>query len=235
MKIRRSVKVLMCNNQNENENTISDEDFELMKASIDNLIATDPIETSPETLTSLNSPNMLFKSKNVVAILSSLFGGLIFFTQTSQQVSGVALLNQMEKDSVPFKEALCNNKPTVIEFYADWCESCKELAPKFRALEFKFKDDINFVAINGAKRENSNLVNAFRVDGIPHIAFITKDARVETALIGAVPEKYLQENMNSLVKGIALPYEGYDAFEEESHYLYNKEGSFCQASAVEAL
>lgn len=30
----------------------------------------------------------------------------------------------------------------------------------------------------------AKLVDKFRVDGIPHIAFITKDARVETALIG---------------------------------------------------
>jgi len=225
----------MCLQQEDISTDPQDDEFEKMKASIEKLIASGPIESTPDILTPVETTNKIFKPKNVVAIVSSLFGGLLFFTQSSQQVSGVALLNQMEKDSVPFKEALCNNKPTVVEFYADWCESCKALAPKFRALEFQFRDDINFVTINGAKRENSKLVDAFRVDGIPHIAFITKDARVETALIGAVPEKYLQENMNSLVKGKALPYEGYDAFEEESHYLYNKEGSFCQAKATEVL
>lgn len=158
----------------QNDNISSDEEFELMKASIENLISTNSLENQPNILSS-NVESSGYKSNNILALVSSLFGAILFFAQTSQQVSGVALLNQMEKDSVPFKVyigiiliflfsfslkllklqvALCNNKPTVIEFYADWCESCKELAPKYRALEFQFKNEINFVTINGAKREN---------------------------------------------------------------------------------
>ena len=74
-------------------------------------------------------------------------------------------------------------------------ENCKYLYTSIFVICNKYVVFIIFLKFHIAK-----LVDAFRVDGIPHIAFITKDARVETALIGAVPEKYLQENMKSLVK-----------------------------------
>lgn len=52
------------------------------------------------------------------------------------------------------------------------------------------------------------LVKRFRVDGIPHIAFLTPDAEVKTALVGAVPKSLLQEEVSALanvsVSGLCL-------------------------------
>jgi hypothetical protein len=77
------------------------------------------------------------------------------------------------------------------------------------------------------------------------------------SLAGAVPGKYLQANIDSLIKvssiylyiifplqaknlyflqlqGIPLPYEGYDAFEEESHYPFDTTagGAFCAPKEI---
>jgi thioredoxin-related protein len=45
---------------------------------------------------------------------------------------------------------------------------------------------VNFVVINGDDRDeaSSALVERFRVDGIPHLALMTKEGEVKTALIG---------------------------------------------------
>ena len=113
------------------------------------------------------------------------------------------------------------------------------------------------MVINGDDRDevSSNLVERFRVDGIPHLALISKDGEVKTALIGRwaggwvdwkdvlsvhkgfivfsftlstthppitigkIPKQVLEADLDSLVAGKSLPYEGYDAFEDEDHFV----------------
>ncbi|TFJ82906.1 hypothetical protein NSK_005785 [Nannochloropsis salina CCMP1776] len=95
------------------------------------------------------------------------------------------------------------------------------MAPVLRAVEGKYKDKVNFVVVNGDDRNeaSSALVERFRVDGIPHLALMTKEGEVKTALIGKVPRKVLEADIDSLISGQVLPYEGYDAFEDEDHFV----------------
>ena len=44
--------------------------------------------------------------------------------------TGVPSLGTLEQASMPLDTALANGKPTIMEFYASWCEICRESAPE---------------------------------------------------------------------------------------------------------
>ena len=157
----------------------------------------------------------------MIAISAALTGTAAFFFSKDQNgVGGIALLHAMEKDSAPLAEVVCNGRPTVVDFYADYCQSCKVMAPTMREMEIRYKDKLNFVTLDGTKQANADLVEKFKVDGIPQIAFITprnSGAEVLTNLVGAIPRRIIMDELDALlatndktVKGEELPYLGFE-------------------------
>lgn len=144
-----------------------------------------------------------------VAIISSLLAVFAFgYNNLIQPSSSLVLLHAMERDSIPLQTALCNEKPTMIEFYADWCQSCKEMAPVMRSMELQYANRVNFITVNGVDQKNYDLVRKFKVDGIPHVAFLGSDHELKTSLVGAVPKGIMKDEIEALVSGLDLPYLG---------------------------
>ncbi|KAG0547440.1 hypothetical protein BDA96_01G080400 [Sorghum bicolor] len=74
-----------------------------------------------------------------VALLSTL-GAVALFASQRLNLSE-ASLKDLAANAVPYEEALSNGKPTVVEFYADWCEVCRELAPDIYKVEQQYNQD----------------------------------------------------------------------------------------------
>jgi thiol-disulfide isomerase/thioredoxin len=197
---------------------LSDEEaFAEVQARIDEIIYSGRIDDRNEDELRNNigavTADVSRRGNRAAALASSLLaGGLFFFQHSVEPVSGVALLHAMEKDSAPLVASVCSKKPTVIDFYADWCTSCKEMAPTMRFMERKYANELNFVTIDGSNPRNADLVDRFRVDGIPHVALVTPKAEIVTSLVGAVPKSVLEGDLRALIQGEEMPFVGYDPF-----------------------
>ena len=144
----------------------------------------------------------------ILAISSPVAAAAVYATQKLNPVNPVALLQRMETTSVALPDALATGRPTLVEFYAPWCVSCKESAPSMMRLEKQFSDKVNFVVINGDDPSNENLVRTFGVDGVPHLALIDGTRKLAGTLIGAVPDRVVEESVQALASGQPLPFGG---------------------------
>ncbi|KAL3686891.1 hypothetical protein R1sor_013200 [Riccia sorocarpa] len=110
-------------------------------------------------------------------------------------------LPQLAAQSTPYEVALGNGKPTVVEFYADWCEVCREMAKDVYVIEQEYKDKINFVMLNVDNTKWEAELDEFGVEGIPHFAFLDGKGNEEGNVVGRLPRKILQENLEALARG----------------------------------
>ena len=117
-----------------------------------------------------------------------------------------ASLSDMAEASVPLKEATINGKPTLVEFYANWCTSCQAMAGDLQQLKNEYQQDVNFVMLNVDNNKWLPEMLHYRVDGIPHFAFLDQGGNDVGSAVGEVPRAVLAENLTALVAGDKMPY-----------------------------
>ena len=131
--------------------------------------------------------------------------GVALFAFSS--LGGAPTLASLENDAIPLDVALRNGRPTVLEFYADWCEVCKESAPVVYDVEKKFGEKINFVMLNIDNTKWGGEIDQYGVDGIPHIVFLDDEGKSEGMVVGKFPKQVLEANVAALSEGkTSLPY-----------------------------
>ncbi|XP_041998381.1 thioredoxin-like protein HCF164, chloroplastic [Salvia splendens] len=147
-------------------------------------------------------PAYLTKDLNRRVAVASVLGAVGLFASARLDFGGTSL-KDLSALALPYEEALSNGKPTVVEFYADWCEVCGELAPDVYKVKQQFKDKVNFVMLNVDNTKWEQELDEFGVEGIPHFAFLDKDGNEEGNVVGRLPRQYLLENVDALARGEA--------------------------------
>lgn len=79
-----------------------------------------------------------------------------------------------------------SGRPMVVDFYADWCPPCKQMAPIFSSFAAKYKGSIDFVSVN--IDEKRDLAVDYGVTSIPTFIFVSQDGKVVNKIVGALPE-----------------------------------------------
>ena len=81
------------------------------------------------------------------------------------------------------------SKPAIIDFYADWCNPCKIVAPILEELDAE-REDIDFYKVN--TEEQPELAGAFGIQSIPSILFIPLGGKPQMAM-GALPKATFEQ------------------------------------------
>lgn len=133
----------------------------------------------------------------VLAFAAALFN---YGWRVTHPVTAVEILAQMQSQSDPLTVIGRNDRPTVVDFWAPWCENCRYAAPTLRSVEREYGDRVNFIMINGDDPDAWPVIERFGVDAIPHLAMVSREGDVETALIGPIPRSVLRADIDALLE-----------------------------------
>ncbi|BAB72528.1 thioredoxin family protein [Anabaena sp. FACHB-709] len=115
-------------------------------------------------------------------------------------------LDKLYAASTPLEVAISNGKPSMVEFYANWCTVCQKMAPDIAEFEQQYADKMNFVMLNVDNTKWLPEMLKYRVDGIPHFVFLNKTGESLAQAIGDQPHTIMASNLEALVTGSALPH-----------------------------
>lgn len=98
-------------------------------------------------------------------------------------------------DLIEFERKLSNKDTFVVDFYADWCQSCIEMMPLIE--EISNETDIPFYKVN--IDEDAQMKDRNRIKAIPMLIMF-KDGRMAEFIYGKVEKIKIQHKLNRLTK-----------------------------------
>jgi thioredoxin 1 len=108
---------------------------------------------------------------------------------------GKLLLIETVKD---FEEkALKSEKPVFVKFHAEWCATCRRIAPMIKEIAKEYKDKVLFVKIDVDK--DDGIAKKYNIPGVPTVVFISKGQEVER-FVGARRKEEYTKVIEGLIK-----------------------------------
>ena len=93
-------------------------------------------------------------------------------------------------------DVLNNAKPVLVDFWAEWCGPCRQVAPILDQISAEYGDKIEIVKVN--VDENPDLAMNYNVTGIPLLG-VFKGGELVKQLVGAKPKAKLVEELSEFL------------------------------------
>ena len=101
------------------------------------------------------------------------------------------------KNATELNELLNQNKPVLLDFYADWCGPCQALLPIVEDLANEYQEDLIVKKVN--VDDSSELASMFQVRSIPALFFLKGNEIIDQSK-GLVSKALLKGKIDQAIK-----------------------------------
>ena len=120
-------------------------------------------------------------------------------------LNSTAPLEELARRSLDLPVALADGRPTIVEFYADWCEACRAMAPAMASLERQQQQRLDVVLLNVDNPRWQPELARYDVNGIPQLQLFDAGGVSVGRAVGARSASELEALGDALIAQAPLP------------------------------
>jgi thioredoxin len=93
-------------------------------------------------------------------------------------------------------EVLKSGKPVIVDYWAEWCGPCRQVAPVLEEIASEYGEKIDIVKLN--VDENPEVTQRYGIMNIPTMS-VFKDGQVVKEIVGAKPKSALLRELADFI------------------------------------